>query len=64
MNTVADTTRTLGREASSIEIRRATPRGATRGLARKIADWWADDPMSEHFTAERERDQRMLRRAR
>jgi uncharacterized protein YukE len=55
MNAIATSTRQL--------TRTATARGSSlRGTARRLAAWWTDDSVSAHFSAARERDQRLLRR--
>jgi hypothetical protein len=38
------------------------PHISLRLVARRLADWWADDSMNARFERERERDQQMLRR--
>ena len=59
MNTHAQTTHTLTRStATSSDSRIRTLRVATR----RLASWWSDDAVSAHFSAARERDQRLLQR--
>ena len=59
MNTFANTTRRTGRQIASTTD---TPNHPILGLARRLADWWSDDAVTTTFSAERERDVRMLRR--
>jgi hypothetical protein len=59
MNTFANSTRRIGRE---IAITTETTSNPLTGAARRLAAWWSDDAVTSSFSAERERDQRMLRR--
>jgi hypothetical protein len=55
MNAIPTSTRQL--------TRTATARGSSvRATVRRLAAWWNDDTVSAHFSAARERDQRLLRR--
>jgi hypothetical protein len=57
MNTVADSTRT-----HRTTVTAGTRAASLRSSARRLAGWWAADPMSASFSAARERDQRLLGR--
>jgi hypothetical protein len=59
MNTFAHSTRRTGRQIASTTDTHSNP---IIGLARRLADWWSDDAVTTTFSAERERDGRMLRR--
>jgi hypothetical protein len=61
MNTLADSTRTH-RTTVTAATRTASPR-SLRSSARRLAGWWAADPMSVSFSAAREHDQGLLQRA-
>ncbi|HEY1480293.1 MAG TPA: hypothetical protein VGF46_09700 [Gaiellales bacterium] len=55
MSTIANSTHyRQGPKASS---------AAGRTLVRRVADWWSNDSMSTHFSAERERQLNKLQRA-
>jgi hypothetical protein len=54
MHTVARDARRIGAHAPRARI-------DGRGLAGRIAAWWANDATMQRFTAERERDQRLVR---
>jgi hypothetical protein len=59
MNTHAHTTHPLTRSAvASDDSRTRTLRVAVG----RLASWWSDDAVTAHFTAARERDQRLLYR--
>jgi hypothetical protein len=60
MNTLADSTRTH-RTTLAATTQAPNPR-SLRASARRIAGWWAADPMSAGFSAARERDERLLQR--
>jgi hypothetical protein len=60
MNTHATTTREHLRSAT---ITPNSPIRSLRTATRRVAKWLNDDPMSTSFSAARERDQRLLRRA-
>jgi hypothetical protein len=57
MNTVAETTRQRTRATAASERARSL-----RSSSRRLASWWAADPMSARFTVAREHDQRLLQR--
>jgi hypothetical protein len=59
MNTFVNTTRRIGREIASTTETTSHP---VTDLARRFAAWWSDDAVTTSFSAERERDQHMLRR--
>ena len=59
MNTHAQTTHQLTRGATTSDDSRVR---AVRVAARRLASWWNDDAVSAHFSAARERDQRLLQR--
>jgi hypothetical protein len=59
MNTFAHSTRRSGRQIASTSDTNGNP---VSGLVRRLATWWADDPMTATFSVERERDERLLRR--
>jgi hypothetical protein len=59
MNTHAQTTHQLTRSATTSDDSRVRP---VRVAARRLASWWNDDAMTAHFSAARERDQRLLQR--
>jgi hypothetical protein len=59
MNTHAQTTHQLTRGATTSDDSRVR---TVRVAARRLASWWNDDAVSAHFSAARERDQRLLQR--
>jgi hypothetical protein len=60
MNTFAGNTRSH-RPAMTATTRAASSR-SLRASVRRIAGWWAADPMSASFSAARGRDERLLQR--
>ncbi len=58
MNTVARDVQRIGTRG------RTAIRLDARGLAGRIAAWWASDGTMQRFTAEQQRDQRLLRGSR
>jgi hypothetical protein len=58
MNTVAKDVRRIGARG------RTAARLDARGIAGRIAAWWGSDGTMQRFTAERERDQRLVRGSR
>ena len=59
MNTQAQTTHPLTRRAATTGDSRIR---SLRVSARRLASWWHDDAVTAHFSAARERDQRLLQR--
>ena len=57
MNTVAKDVRRIGRAGTAARL-------DARGIAGRIAAWWGSDGTMQRFTAERERDQRLVRGSR
>jgi hypothetical protein len=60
MNTLAD--RTRPRQTTMTTRARAAGAHSLRAGARRLAGWWADDPMSASFSAACERDRRLHQR--
>jgi hypothetical protein len=60
MNTFANSTRRLGRQITRTQ-RDDSSGTSVAGVARRLATWWSDDPMTATFSSERERDERLLR---
>jgi hypothetical protein len=58
MNTFANSTRRISRQITRTQRNDSTG-GPVVVLARRIATWWSDDPMTATFSVERERDERL-----